>query len=266
MGDFKFLAIIWSIIWGCCLIAVSSIQWGGNSLIYFVVAIRGGSFLLNLLLFCVIAIVIWAAGMMSIYVGLRLRKKIRLKEYHERGKYYLVQSQYEQALLNYQKAIELDPYDAESYLNYGRITNTFREYDRAIDYFTKAIDLRPEGERAYVERGLVYKKRDDPFKEDAEKAFEDFTKAIELGTNNPDAYAGRAYWYEAGEEYEKAITDFGRAIELDPSNAEYFFARGVDYASLGDYQKAIIDLNMALELDPSNEEYQRELEEMKEMV
>ena len=84
------------------------------------------------------------------------------------------------------------------------------DYDRAIADFDRAIQLKPDDAVAYANRGWAY---DD--KGDYDRAIADFDRAIQLKPDYADAYAGRGWAYAKGD-YDRAIADYDRAIQLKP--------------------------------------------------
>ena len=129
--------------------------------------------------------------------------------------YYL--DEYEKAIADYDRAIELDPEYKRAYANKGRALRILDRYDEALTALDQAIQLDPEYVWAYTERGIVY-----------------------------------AHYLK---EYEKAIADYDRAIELDAEYAYAYFYRGLAYEQLGEKAKAIADFEEFLKL--SKDEYWR---------
>jgi tetratricopeptide (TPR) repeat protein len=84
------------------------------------------------------------------------------------------------------------------------------QYDKAISDFNKAIDLNPKFAEAYNNRGLTYAK-----KGQYDKAISDFTKTIEINPSYTLAYQNRGiiYMIKLGDK-NKACSDFKRACEL----------------------------------------------------
>jgi tetratricopeptide (TPR) repeat protein len=70
--------------------------------------------------------------------------------------------------------------DAEAYDNRGNAYKKNGQYDKAISEFTKAIEINSRHADAYYTRGVVYY-----YKKDYEKALDDFYKAQKLGNNVP---------------------------------------------------------------------------------
>ena len=68
------------------------------------------------------------------------------------------------------------PDDAEAYLNSGNAYYEKGDYDRALADFNKAIELQPDLADAYNNRGLAYH-----IKRDYDRAIADLDKAHRMG-------------------------------------------------------------------------------------
>jgi len=116
--------------------------------------------------------------------------------------------EHDKAIADFNKAIELDPADAEGYYNRGTAYGAKGEYDKAIADFNKVIDLDPEYALAYGTRGLAYY-----YKGEYDKAIADYNK-VHLDAECARAYRTRGFAYTKLGEKEKAISDFEKCIEL----------------------------------------------------
>jgi len=115
-----------------------------------------------------------------------------------------------------------------------------REYDEAIAQYTKAIELRPDFAEAYNNRGYaVYSKYDgsDPLA--------DLNRAIELRPNFAHAYNTRGCIYMARGQADLAIADFGRAIALQPDYQRAFRNRANVLMKKGRVREAFADFKRA---------------------
>ena len=83
------------------------------------------------------------------------------RNYFLRGNAYLDGSDYQSAVDDYSKAIELDPHDAVLYNNRGIAHRCLMETDRAIDDYSKAIELNPQYRDAFNNRGMALSDKSD---------------------------------------------------------------------------------------------------------
>jgi TonB family protein len=172
-------------------------------------------------------------------------------EFYAKGIAYLQLKNHDLAIINFDRAIELNPRRYISYLSRGLAYRDKEEYDRAIADFDRAIEL--ESKMTSTDVG----QRKDDFKERYEKALGDFHKLVQL---NPEpwfywfgrgaAYDERGKAYMEQGDYNRAIADFNTLIQIDPNRADSYHHRGAAYGLKGDFNRAIADFDRTIELDP----------------
>jgi tetratricopeptide (TPR) repeat protein len=133
--------------------------------------------------------------------------------------------------------------EATKHNNIGAELSNEGRWEEAIAEFDKAIDLDPDYAMAYYNRGLTYHKL-----EKHDQAIADYGKAIELDPGYSEAHYNRGHAFFELDEYGLAIADFDKAISLDPDDAEAYVNRGSAYAKLGERDQAIADYEKALTL------------------
>ena len=149
------------------------------------------------------------------------------------------------ALIDYTKAIKLDPKYAAAYTNRGKAYGSLEKYPEAIADFTKAIELDPKDVASYCTRGLMY-----AILKKLPEAISNYTKAIELDPKDVVTYYLRGVMYSNLKNYPEAIADYTKAIELDPKYVDAFNFRGYSNGELKKYPEAIADYTKVIELDP----------------
>jgi tetratricopeptide (TPR) repeat protein len=153
--------------------------------------------------------------------------------------------QFEKALRDDDKAIELDPKNPANYCSRGRDWHSLKEYDRAIIDFDQAIRLDPKCALAHVGRGMSR-----AGKREYSKAIEDLSEAIWLDPLSKCAYQNRGLAWQAKHEYAKAVIDYNMVIRLDPENARAYSKRAGAWAAQQRYDKAKNDYDEAIQLGP----------------
>ena len=96
--------------------------------------------------------------------------------YYNQGRAYGQKGQYDQAISDYNKAIEIDPKFATAYNNRGIAYRQKGQHDQAISDYNKALEINPRDAEAYNSRGVAYY-----FKKKYDKSWEDVKKAQNLG-------------------------------------------------------------------------------------
>jgi len=168
--------------------------------------------------------------------------------YHaDRGNVYQNNlKEYQHAIEDYDRAIDLDPVSALYYTYRSNSYKRLKEYQRVIADLDKAIELDPATARCYRNRGLAYRDL-----KEYQHAIEDYDRAIDLDPAYAAAYNSRANAYRSLKKYQRAIEDYDRAIDLVPTTALYYRNRGLAYSDLKEYQHAIEDYDRAIDLDPA---------------
>jgi tetratricopeptide (TPR) repeat protein len=191
--------------------------------------------------------------------------------YNTRGLAHKRKGQLDQAISDYNKAIEINPRHAEAYVNRGvayymkgehdyftrlkklqlaRSAVADSNYNQAISDCTKAIEIDPRIAEAYYSRGRAW-----AMKDDYDEAISDYNKAIEIDPRIAEAYYSRGRAWAMKDDYDEAISDYNKAIEIDPRYAEAYYSRGRALAKKNDYDEAIVSYRKAVELKPDVAEY-----------
>ena len=166
-------------------------------------------------------------------------------DYSNRGNTYRNLLEHDKALADYDRAIQLDPTDAEAYRGRGIVYYTLQQYKKALDDYNRAIELDPINAQSYTNRGVIYDEL-----QQRGKALADYNEAILLDSTETKAYNNRGLVYADLHRYEEALADLSRAIELDPNYARAYFNRGNIYHGLQRYDEALASYGQAIQLDP----------------
>ena len=161
-----------------------------------------------------------------------------------RGTMEYMSGQGAEAIVHYDRAIELSPHCARAYNNRGGARLILSDHAEAISDFNKAIDLAPTYVSAYHNRANAYLDS-----EQYAKAITDYTRAIELNPQFAKAYFGRGFAHLALGHYDEAISDYTQAIRLNPAYARAYYTRAIGYAHLEEREKAARDMRQAVALD-----------------
>jgi tetratricopeptide (TPR) repeat protein len=153
----------------------------------------------------------------------------------------------DQALEDYNKAIDLDPNLALAFSGRGFLYYERNDPDHALQDFNRAIELDPNVALAFNGRGLLFYDR-----KDYDLALQDFNRAIELDPKNEAIFNNRGITYLAKKDNDHAKADFDRAIELNADDRDAYWNRGDVYRSKGDRESATADYRKALSLNPSD--------------
>jgi tetratricopeptide (TPR) repeat protein len=157
---------------------------------------------------------------------------------------------YEGAIEDYNKSIELNPNNARTYLEIGNAKLKLNDYKGAVLDYSKSIEIDSNNADAYHNRSIAKSKL-----ADYQGVIDDCTKTIEIDNNYTRAYFNRGTAYANLQEFMEAIGDMNKVMELEPNNSNAFKNRGICMYEFEQYDSALKDLNKAMELDPNSNAY-----------
>jgi len=157
----------------------------------------------------------------------------------------------DEAIKNYDKAIELKNDFARAYYYAGAVYVGKKDLDKAMDYFKKFLELKPNypnNVEACITIAFLYF-----FKYDYKNADEYLKKVLEYSPDKAEAsYDIGDIYYDRIKNLDKAEEYFKRAIELKADFAEAYSYLGTIKREKEDYAKAIEYYEKAIQFKPNS--------------
>jgi tetratricopeptide (TPR) repeat protein len=217
-------------------------------------------------------------------------KDLRYPLLVNRGLLWLERSEWDNAVADFQAAIELDDRRWLAFENLGQVYLRRKIPDQAIEQFTRAINLRPDSAPLYRARAVANldRKASTPAQRaqaaaDLEQAIRleppgsplraaDLTRqaklfqqegreeaalaacaaALKINPDHLDAHRLRVDAYRKLNRYGDLLRSCNDLLSRDKPSAALYDLRGLARANLGDYQGAIEDQTLALALQPGS--------------
>eukprot|EP00079_Xenopus_tropicalis_P036133 XP_017949904.1 PREDICTED: tetratricopeptide repeat protein 16 isoform X3 [Xenopus tropicalis] len=218
----------------------------------------------------------------------------KVTQHHERGLKFMSTQEYENAVVSFSKAINLNPekgqclFERECYLD-------------ALEYFTRSSELQPLNKQCHLcsisclaalgryaesirlvtkwleeEQGnpdlYIVRARLYDYLNQASVCYQDLQSALLLDPQHPVACTMQEKLMAKAEEakvkaikhavqghFHKALKKICIALEYSPSSAEYHLFRGTMYRRLKDFSSAVDDLVMAINLCDAQDPLQMQL-------
>ena len=167
-----------------------------------------------------------------------------------RGFGYALKNDYDRAIADYDRSIEIDQKSAKTFDLRGNAYHDRHDEDHAIADYDQAIKLDPNSAVAFRDRGLAYRA-----KHDYDHALADYNEALRIDPHYRDAINERGLTYDNKGDYDRAIADFNEAVRIDPTFAQAFFNRGIIYGVKGNLDRAKSDYDAAIALKPDQASY-----------
>ena len=139
---------------------------------------------------------------------------------------------FQSAIENLNQAIELDKTNPLGYFFRGAAYHSLEEYDEAMLDYTKAISIDEKFTDAYYNRAKIILSRKDIQNPDIKKAISDLDKALELDPKFADALYAMAAAYKKLEDYHKTLEYIERLLQISP---DHVYARALKKLILQKY-------------------------------
>ncbi len=125
----------------------------------------------------------------------------------------------------------------------GRVSRG--NYETAVRDCTRAIELRPDAAEPYIHRANAYFQLGN-----FASATADFETAIRLNPQAANGHIGLGNLHYDTRNYVEAIRCYNLALYHEPDNAGVYYNRGLVATAQGNYQHAVKDYTEALRLKP----------------
>lgn len=138
------------------------------------------------------------------------------KEYIDKGIEEIHQGKFEDAIENITKSIELKN-DWEIPYFYRAVANqALEKWDDAMLDYTKALQINDKMTDAYYNKAKITLSRKDIANPDIKKAISDLEKALELDDKFVDALFAMAAAYKKLGDYHKSLEYLEKLLEIEP--------------------------------------------------
>ncbi len=159
----------------------------------------------------------------------------------------------ERAIEELQRAITIQPLQDEAYFELGRCYQQQGEFEKAVEHFERAIKIRPGYWNYYNVLGICYSTFGH-----YQEASEQFRRVISFHPDNQVGYNNLGGIYLMLGKYEDALAMHQKSVAISENDTAYSNI-GTCYFYLGQYEKAIEAYQAALKLSPRNDIYYRNL-------
>lgn len=164
--------------------------------------------------------------------------------YNLRGVINFQEKKIDEAILDYQKSVDLKP---SNYLGQLNLASAFMEkngWKDALAPIEKAVKIAPDSSAGYLQRGII---RAALHLINLSK--QDFKTSIKLNPKEINAYYNRGNLYFQEEKLDSAILDFERSISLNSEYGKAYYALGLSYYKKNDFEKSCLAFNQANKLN-----------------
>jgi tetratricopeptide (TPR) repeat protein len=142
--------------------------------------------------------------------------------YHNRGMAYSGKGRHEKAVEEFSKVLEINPSSTLLLKDRGTAYRKLAEYELALADLQKCVELDKNFSPGYAALGLLHALAPNPPIRNPSLALKHARKAVALsGGNSPDMLETLAEVYHAVNETPAAVETLKKALAMDPRNEEY---------------------------------------------
>jgi Flp pilus assembly protein TadD len=167
-------------------------------------------------------------------------------EHNSRGIELADRGWFDEAVKEFQKAIELDPNSAHAHENLATVYTEKKQFKLALEEYLTALRLEPEDPVAHYNLACFLSLNA------AEFAIEAYRAAIDLDPEYLDAHLDLGVTYADTGQFDEGLKSLKKAVELDPADPLPHHELAALYEDMGDYRSAITHLKEVVRLTPEN--------------
>ena len=168
----------------------------------------------------------------------------RYEYYYTKGVINAYFNDFNNALQDFQKCINLKPDYVDAYDFSGDCYFRLGNQKEALEYYDKALSLKSDNLKTLISRGTLYMQLKKP-----DKALGDFNIVTEMDKDNYQSWLKRGRVYLDIKNYDSAIKDYTISIQLKKKNSIALTERGMCYYFKHEYELSKRDLTEAVKYD-----------------
>ena len=191
---------------------------------------------------------IWQDDLL-IWVDCNKKSPHKARPYFSMGQILTQRGQYDEALANYLKALEINPNYSDAQYNLGILYEKEDQTDKAIERYRRAIQIDPGFVKAYNNLGVILLKQDK-----TDEAIEYFRKALTIDPNLASAHINLGLALSKKDQPNAAVVSYTKALQINSNLLKAQFQLGSLLLEQGLTEQGIHHLKRSLQIDPEYSE------------
>ncbi len=151
----------------------------------------------------------------------------------------------DEAIAEYQKALKIEPHSAEALDNLGIVLAGRGQVDQAVAQYQKALEIKPNFAEAHNSLGAALTGQGR-----VAEAIAHLRKALEIKPDYAEAHNNLGAALAKSEHVNEAMAEYQKALEIDLNFAQAHSNLGFLLARRGRFDEAVAHCNKALEINP----------------
>jgi len=189
-------------------------------------------------------------------VGTTEEQRREAEQYYSIGFEYYKQGNYDEAIKNFNIAIEKYPNFYAAYIALAKAYRGKADIPTTEEYYNKAKSIDPKDPRAYEGLGALYAE----LKRFGE-AMGEYESGLRIDSTSVNLLNGLAYVYKEMGQYQKAIDFYNKSLRYETENLSTQYAIADVYIQMDKHKQAIQYLKDIIALKPNNMDVVKKLAE-----
>ncbi len=164
----------------------------------------------------------------------------------ELGLLFAAEQDYDNAIISWEKALEIKPDDDADWFNRGMALSDLGRKEEAIASYDKALEIKSDDHQAWQSRGLALSALGRK-----EEAITSYDTALKIKPDYYQAWNNRGLALSDLGRKEEAIRNYDTAIAYKPDDHQPWYNRGLALSALGRKEEAIASYDKASECQPN---------------
>ena len=171
--------------------------------------------------------------------------EVKARLWGEIGDLFLAGKEYEEAIVSYDKAVQINPDYSTAWFNRGYALMNLGRDEEALASFDKALQIEPDYYQAWNNRGVVLGNLGR-----YEEALVFYDEAVQINPDDFHAWNNRGWVLRDLGRDEEALASYDKALQIKPDYSDAWYNRGVALENLGRFEEALRSYDRALQLNP----------------
>jgi tetratricopeptide (TPR) repeat protein len=163
------------------------------------------------------------------------------------GKVLRAEGKLDEAITHYVKAVDLEPDNAGAHINLGNTLRVRGRLDEAITHYLKAIDIEPNNAGTHLNLGNVLQARGK-----LDEAAAHYEKAIDIEPDSAGAHLNLGNVLRARGKLDEATAHYEKALAIKPDHAGAHVNLGNILQAQGKLDEAAAHYGKAIEIEPNH--------------
>ena len=132
----------------------------------------------------------------------------------------LAYKNYQQAIIRANRALDIEPENAEAYYLKGYVYQEQGDTDKAIDHYMRSVENNPKFHDPYIQLGNIFSDMNDP------RAVDFYNGALNMNPDDVSTLYQLAIYYKEHEKLDKAMNTYRNILAVDSTHARSYYNMG----------------------------------------